>query len=383
MKRVVRTTLLVFFWLAPASAQYEFAFSGYVMDLPVFQRVNALMSRFLKVDRNQNLNIIRVRLRPTMSLWEGGTLALEYEVTALYHSTPLFFPVQPEMNSRQVVDLTWNSVQKPKYSILHFIDRLHFRQNTEWTDVVVGRQRIAWGTGRVWNPTDLFNPINPASFAKIEKDGVDAISAKIHFGSFTDLSLVYNPQKGWETSNAGFRFRTNVSEFDLSLVGGHFDKRVVVGGDFAGNLLEAGVRGEGIVSAMANDLDSNFVKFILGTDYQFTPEIYALAEYHFNGEGSKNPLQYDLTRLAKGEILNVGRNYFTIQASYLVHPLVNVLGSWTRNFDDKSQFFGLLVSYSATEEMTVGLGGQLFLGDDLTEYWYYPKAVYLKADLFF
>ena len=46
-------------------------------------------------------------------------------------------------------------------------------------------------------------------------------------------------------SNGGFRFRTNYSEYDLSLIGGYFDKRIVIGGDFAGNLFEAGVRGEG------------------------------------------------------------------------------------------------------------------------------------------
>jgi hypothetical protein len=106
-------------------------------------------------------------------------------------------------------------------------------------------------------------------------------------------------------------------------------------------------------------------------------------EYHFNGEGAKDKLAYDLLRLARGETINVGRDYLALQASYLVHPLVNTMLSYMRNLDDKSQFVGLLVSCSVTDELAVALGGQLYVGDDFTEFWYYPDALYLKADFYF
>jgi len=50
---------------------------------------------------------------------------------------------------------------------------------------------------------------------------------------------------------------------------------------------------------------------------------------------------------------------------------------------DNSQFFGVVALYSMTDEFSIALGGQLFLGDDFAEYWYYPDALYLKADFFF
>jgi hypothetical protein len=87
--------------------------------------------------------------------------------------------------------------------------------------------------------------------------------------------------------------------------------------------------------------------------------------------------------LENGEIINVGRNYLTIQYSYLVHPLVSAILSYTRNIDDRSQFIALAISYSASDEMSVGLGGQAFLGDELSEYWRYPNSLYVKAELFF
>jgi hypothetical protein len=375
--------LLAVFWIQSSSAQDWLSFSGYIMDVPVYQRVNGTLARFFAADRDQWLNVARVRLRPTASLWGNARLSLEYEITSLYHSDPLFFDIQTTRNKRQVVDMTWNPVNDPKYSVIHFVDRLHFDGRFGFADVVIGRQRIAWGTGRIWNPTDLFNPINPTAFAKIEKDGVDAVLTKLTFGDFTDLTLVYNPQEGWKTSNEGFRFRTNYDEYDLAIVGGHFDKRVIVGGDFAGNLFQAGVRGEAILSADRHNLRSYFASTIFGIDYQFTSKLYALAEYHFNGEGTTDKSSYDLLRLARGEIINVGRNYLALQASYLVHPLVNAMLSYMRNLDDRSQFFGLLVTCSVTDELAVALGGQLYKGDDFSEFWYYPGAAYLKADFYF
>ena len=383
--RIIKKCLWIcpFLFPSPVVAQFEFNFSGYIVDFPAYQQSKDLVARFFGVERDQFVNVTRLRLRPALSLWRDAQLSVEYEISALYHSTPVLFQVQSEENSRQIADWTWKPIDEKRFTALHYVDRLHFKQGFGFGDLTIGRQRIAWGTGRVWNPTDLFNPINPASFAKIEKDGVDAALVKFHLGSFTDLSLVVNPQRGWNTSNAGFRFRTNVSEFDLSVVGGRFDKRVIVGGDFAGNLFDAGVRGEGILSAVPDNLDSNYVKLILGVDYQFTSRLYGLVEYHFNGEGAKNKFQYDLFRLARGEIINVGRNYLTAQASYLVHPLLNTTVSWTRNLDDRSQFVALVATYSAADEISLTLGGQLFLGDDFTEYWYYPNAVYIKADVFF
>ena len=373
----------LFFLSSGASAQLELTFSGYAVDFPAYQRSEDLVARFFGVGRDQFVNVSRLRLRPALSLWRDAQLSLEYEISALYHSTPVLFQVQSEENSRQIADWTWNPIDGKHWTVLHYVDRLHFKQGFGFGDLVIGRQRIAWGTGRVWNPTDLFNPLNPASFAKIEKDGVDAALVKFHLGSFTDVSLVFNPQRGGKTSNAGCRFRTNVREFDLSVVGGRFDKRVIVGGDFAGNLFDAGVRGEGILSAIPDRFDSNFVKLILGIDYQFTSRLYGLVEYHFNGEGATDKSRYDLLRLAKGEIINVGRNYLAVQTSYLIHPLVNIAASWARNVDDRSQYLALVASYSATDEISVAFGGQLFLGNDFAEYWYYPDALYVKADIFF
>jgi hypothetical protein len=282
----------------------------------------------------------------------------------------------------QVVDLTWNPVNRQKLTVLHTIDRLYLRQWFGLGDLTLGRQRIAWGTGRIWNPTDLFNPLNPVTFAKIEKDGVDAAVLKMHLASLTDFTIVVNPENDWRATNIGVRFRTNVAEFDLSSMLGEFRKRVILGGDFAGNFFDAGLRGEGIY-VFPRDNRQAFIRFILGADYQFNPDLYGLVEYQYNGEGAETRAAYDLIALAEGRIQNVARNYAVVQGSYLLHPLVTASLSYTRNVDDASGFAGIVVSYAATSEFAVALGAQIFVGEELTEYWYYPATVYLKADVFF
>jgi hypothetical protein len=366
-----------------AIAQPDFSISGYILTFPSYQRINATLAGTLATRRDQFSEISRLRLRPSIDLWNDGRLSLEYEIAGTYYSSIGLFSPMAEQNQRQVVRLTWNLINSENVALIHFVDRLYFKQDFRWGEVVLGRQRISWGTGRIWNPTDLFNPINPTSYAKIEKDGVDAAMIKFRLGDFTDLSLVTNPQKDWLTSNSGFRFRSNFSEFDVSVMGGYFDRRGVVGGDFAGNLLDAGVRGEAIFSVDRNYPRSNFTKVVLGADYQFTSELYGLLEYQFNGEGAAEKSSYDINRLFRGEILSLGRNYLATQCSYLAHPLVTVSGSWISNLDDGSHFLGAVVTYSAAEELAAAVGSQVFLGSTSSEYWYYPLNFYAKIDLYF
>jgi hypothetical protein len=375
--------LVVLLFIAQtACAQYELSLTGYVVDLPVYQRMNELIPLLTGGDRDQILNVTRIRLRPTMTLWENARLEFEYEMTASYHSSVLLMSLQQDEPRRQVVKLTWQVLQEEHVTLLHFVDRLAFTQRSGNTEFVIGRQRISWGTGRIWNPTDLFNPLNPTSFAKIEKDGVDAVSSKIFLGEFTDVTLVLNPQRN-SRGNGGGRFRTNFREFDLSLVGGVFDDRTIIGSDFAGNVLKAGVRGEGILSMATRNSSDRFVKYILGIDYQFTPEFYLLAEYHYNGEGSTDRLRYDLPKLLKGDILNLGRDYLAVSGSYLLHPLVTASATVMVNLNDESRFQSVTVSYSVSEDWTMALGGQLVEGDEMDEYWYYPNSLFVKVEAYF
>ena len=362
-------------------AQVDYEITGYITDLPIYQRTNKELSGLFGTQKDNFTNISRIRIRPQFYIGDNVRINIEYEITSLYMNSLSEFNLLSSTGktNRQLVNLSKNFINNDKFVINHFIDRLYFRYGFAEGNIIIGRQRISWGTGRVWNPTDLFNPINPANFSKIEKDGADAISFKYIFGSFTDLQLVYNPLDEIGKSNFGGRFRTNLDEYDISLMGGRFDEDYVIGADFAGNLYDAGVRGEGIYALSGE----SYYKIILGIDFQFTPELYALAEYHYNGEGKTVKLDYELLKLVRGEILNLNRNYLAVSGSYLLTPLINLTISNTLNLNDKSGYLGFSGNYSLISNLDLTAGIQITYGDQFSEYWYYPASFYFKCDYYF
>jgi len=370
------------FTASSATAQWEPGFSGYVVTMPAYLRLNPDLAGSSGLDQNQLANVTRLRLRPSLSLPWDALLEIEYEMSGLIQSTDQPLLVESNDIGRQVFDLRWTIAESDHYAVIHFIDRLVYRQRLPVGELAIGRQRISWGTGRIWNPTDLFNPINPVNFAKIEKDGADAVSAKFFLGSLSDIQAVWNPAEH-APSNYGIRFRSHVETFDFSLLGGYFDNAPVAGFDLAGDLGESGVRAEFLYSGLfASDVEQ-YAKLILGADHQFTSELYALLEYHFNGSGTSDRNAYDIQGLFSGSVLNVARHYVAGMASYLVHPLVTLSLMGTVNLNDASQFYSAIATYSAADELVLGAGIQCFAGDVGDEFWYYPFTTYLKLDFYF
>ena len=360
-------------------------FSGYLYDAPTFY-IKPASAEFLGMESTEDIypmNLTRLRLRPTLNFSENSRITMQYEADMLYSKFPLFLSEGSGMTNRQAVDLHQRFYNQNNMTAQHFIDVLYYKHIFDFGEFVFGRQVISWGVGRIWQPTDLFNPINPANFSKLEKDGADALSAKFYISDFTDLEMVWNFRENIKDYNYGARFRTNFREYDVSVMGGYFDKKVIVGGDFTGNFFNAGLRGEGIYSYNPEATDSNYIRFIFGLDYQFTSEFYALVEYQFNGRGTACKDCYDLERLMKGEIQNVGLNYLTIQSNYLIHPLVTINTGLMMNINDLSGYFNAGVTYSILESLNLSLGGMYFLGSEKDEFWYYPSAFYLSGQWFY
>jgi hypothetical protein len=383
MKKFEILLLLLCLYVSNLYSQIDYSFSGYVTNLPFYSVYNDELANLTGIDKYQFADLTRLRLRPEIYLASQTRINIEYEVDALYSKLNSFSFISQTSTNRQIVNLKWTVSDQNNLDVSDYIDRLYLRQGFDWGNITIGRQRIAWGVGRVWSPTDLFNPINPANFGKIEKDGADAASLTYSFGNFTDINLVYNPQEKLQTSNAGFRLRTNFDKYDFALIGGYFDQRIVAGGDFAGNFYDAGIRGEGIISFNKDDPDSNYVKFVFGMDNQFTSKLYALIEYQFNGEGTANKLNYDLLGLLNGRIINLSRNYVDASITYQLTPLFTISLSNNSNLNDGSGYLSFTGTYSITDNSFATAGILTTYGNKFTEYSYYPSSLYLQGQFFF
>ncbi|CUU09627.1 hypothetical protein JGI3_00158 [Candidatus Kryptobacter tengchongensis] len=375
--------VLLLIYLAEICFTQQFDFSGYILNFSIYQNLKTEFARSFNIDKNLFLILGRIRLRPEFKFQHESSIYLEYEISTFFHSAKLFFNPNEITLRRQLYKLKWNLINEQNIKAYHFVDRFYFRKDFDFGNLIIGRQRISWGTGRIWNPTDLFNPINPADFSKIEKDGADALTMKIYLGNFTDLHFVFNPSDKFKNNNFGFRLRSNLRKIDFSFMSGIFDKRAIAGFDFAGNFFNAGIRGEAIISADLKNLNSNFTKFVLGFDNQFTKGLYALIEYYFNGEGKTKKEEYEIERLIKGEILNLSKNYVYSSVIYNFNPILSLSLSANKNLNDKSGFISSLIHCSLSDNSELGLGVILFFGDSGDEYWYYSTSVFLKIQLFF
>ncbi len=371
IRRIKIILLSIFIIYNVTISQNQFYFDGYLLNLSLVQlRKNP----FTIHSNNIFQNLERIRLRPSLNFDDRFNFTVEYEAFIHYKNKIETYSENYKIITGQIVNLHSEMLNNRLWHIIHFIDRMYLKINFDKINLTLGRQRIAWGTGRIWNPTDLFNPINPTNFAKIEKDGVDAAFVKYNFANLTDLSIVINPTK--IKTNFSIRLRTNFSEFDLSVLGGKFTNDYVLGADFAGNLLNAGVRGEMLYS-------QNNIKYILGIDHQFTPKIYSLIEYHFNGAGKSKKAFYDFNSLLNNYSIYLAKKYFIFQLSYIVHPLSSISILIKRNLNDNSSFYSLDLSYSILDNLNVSWITNVFSGSCYTEYWYYPSSTIIRSEYYF
>ncbi len=377
---------IVLFWsvLLVSLQGQTVSFSGYGVVLPFAMRYQTLpVQSFIALPQENRALLLRLRMRPEWDISDALFVRLEYEADYLYYQHP-FFDYTPgiTVSTRQYFNWQRTFVNARNRLGRHFIDRLFVAWEWENGRMVVGRQRISWGTGRVWNPTDLFNPLSPTAFDRVEKDGADAVNIQWYPGDFSDVQFVWNPTRAVPEGNGAVHLRSKIGTYDVSVLTGRFDRRWVVGGDVTGNIGKAAIRGEWLYD-FGNAEKAPFVKYIVGADNQFTPRLYALVEYHFNGEGKRHPREYEFDRLFRGEILNVGRQYIFVMGQYQVWALVNVGLAWSQNLEDHSGYWYPSLDMNAGDNLAVTVGYQHFYGEFFTEYGYFPRIAFLRVQYYF
>jgi len=124
------------------------------------------------------------------------------------------------------------------------IDRLYLDYTSGNWQFRVGRQRINWGINTAWNPNDIFNAYSFTDFDYEEKPGSDAILAKYYINYASSIEIAVKAFDDWEKAVAGMLFSWNQWNYDFQLLAGYMQNNLVGGGGWAGNLWNAGFKGE-------------------------------------------------------------------------------------------------------------------------------------------
>ena len=118
-------------------------------------------------------------------------------------------------------------------------------ETADWR-VIVGRQRVAWGSGRIWNPTDRFNPTSATALVAGQKTGLDSVFAERYFGSFGALQVVAAPGKSKRGTSRkiAVRWRDTVAETDYAVMAGRMADEPIAGLDLNMNVFGGGMHFE-------------------------------------------------------------------------------------------------------------------------------------------
>ncbi len=204
------------------------------------------------------------------------------------------------------------------------LDRLYLEYTDDTWEIRAGRQRINWGINTVWNPNDIFNAFAFTDFDYEERPGSDAIRVKRHLGYASSVEVAVRAFDHWEEAVAAALWKFNRGTYDLQVLAGVAQNDLVLGGGWAGNLKNAGFKGEATwFYPLSADGRASFAA-TLGLDYVFDNALYLNSGYLYNSNGATRG---DITGLFNFNLsaknLYPYRHAVFGQVSYPFSPLLN------------------------------------------------------------
>lgn len=300
--------------------------TGYQKDLQTWLFLNDLPSDDFLQD-----NLLHNRLNFTWFSGEAWRLRADLRTRAFFgdvvQADPKFADRIGDANN-DYLDLSVVLVDSRSWVIQTMLDRLYLEYSAEKWEVRLGRQRINWGISTIWNPNDIFNAYDFTDFDYEERPGSDALRLRYFTGFASSLEMAARLFDRWEEAIVAGLWKFNKGSYDIQLLGGYVTGDFVIGGGWAGNLGNAGWKGE--VSWFLPQQEENEQSFALttGWDYVFPSGFYLNNGYLYNSQGVTNAdisglFVFDLS--AKN--LYPYRHAVFVQGVYPLSPLVNLGGA--------------------------------------------------------
>ncbi len=340
-------------------------FSPEVMDNPL-GRSSEEDTVFLNFDRLRLKNRFQYNLSGNQRL----LLKIDYDQKTNFGSfvsTGDFRIAQRQVEERQFLDTSQTFIERNSVFYEHELYRAAIAYESPEFDLEIGRQQIPWGVGHFFTPTDLFNPFIPIQLELDEREGIDAANVVLKNMMGMKTQIVYAPPgKQLHPQRYLARVSRDVEGFEISMLGGRVKRDWAAGFDVAGNVKDAVVRGEFLYREAR--LEKDFIKFTVNAEYNFPYNVLGLLEYHFNGQGRRDPDDYQIDRQIRGEIQNVGKNYSAAMLGRDMTSLIRVENRVIYNMDDTSFFIRPEVQYEFQPNWLLTLGAQIFAGGGSDEF---------------
>lgn len=265
------------------------------------------------------------------------------------------------------------------------IDRAYLEWYKGDWEVRLGRQRINWGINVVWNPNDLFNAYSFFDFDYEERPGSDAVRIKKYTGVASSLELASNVADEFDEVVIAGKWGWNKWNYDFQLLAGKARKDLTVGIGWAGNLKDAGFKGEiTYFTPYAGDDDEALLASI-GIDRSFESSFYINGSLLVNSAApvtpnfQKNINLFNTDRLTAKD-LSPFRYATFLQISYRLHPLING-GIATIYYPSKRDalFINPSVTFSVKQNLDLDMISQIYFDKFNEKYKAQARLIFLRA----
>ena len=269
--------------------------------------------------------------------------------------------------------------------------RMYGGYEDEENRVVVGLQNISMGVGRIWTPSNLFNPYNTYGLEPDEVFGVWGVSYTRHLNSMSHITAVIS-QKEDHSYKYALRYKAflEFTDFGLSFI--KSNETLMTGYEIEANLGDTGieVRSEGayIENELRNTLLSRekerFFQAIFGADYGFKNGITLVMEARYSSQ------TFDKGQIllnSDSEILSnlaFSKFYMGTTLSYDFNLVLSGSLLYIESFNiDNSRFISPSLTYTLNDYNSFVLGAMIQGGDEESEFGGYGNTYYFNYKLSF
>lgn len=352
---------------------------GYVKYMP--------STNFLKSDDVKFDHLIHNRINIRGDFSENLTAKIELRNRVFFGNTvntsqPFYGSFIGQDNGD--VDLSFLPINSDNLIFSTVIDRAYLDWNKGKWEISAGRQRINWGVNLLWNTNDLFNAYNFVDFDYQERPGSDALRVQYFTGNLSSIDFAYQPASTMDKSIIAGLWKFNKWKYDFQLLAANYNRDVAFGGGWAGNIKDAGFKGEATLFQPKNNFTDTSGAFLASTsvDYSFKKGIYVNFSLLYNTAGAdavtNTPQGSFAGNLSAKNLMPSKYSYFG-QVSGSFNP--KVTGSFSAIYAQGINilFFMPGLTYAIHENWDTDITGQIYYGEQNNQFKNLGNSIFLRV----
>lgn len=294
------------------------------------------------------------RLTAKAPIGEAWQAELSYQIAAGYESLPAAYArlLKPRRKLYRTDDLRpFLKTASTGEFIAHNLDRAMVSYYGPSLTVDIGRQQIAFGSGQMVSPTDVFAPQAFSALADEIRSGVDGVRLRKPLGEMSQVDAgIVIPATGQGEDTAAYlasKLSSGATEWRPMVA--RFYRAQLLGLDIATAIGGTGLWWESAYTKPADE--DGYLRSVLGGMRQLGPLSTVALEYHYNGAGRASPAEHLL--LAQDFAYRIGgvsllaTHYIGMTANVRVLPLLTLSHQLIANLDDGSKFLRIGCDWEA------------------------------------